>query len=101
MIYLVQIISHMELFIQIIPTTYQYFYVLNIEIETRIYNEQATTTFKESIHQITWDEMFASINPQESYSKFLNEILFVYNKSFPLIKKTITAKKHKPWITGN
>ena len=29
MIYLVQIISHMELFIQIFPTTYQYFYLLN------------------------------------------------------------------------
>ena len=43
------------------------------EIETRIYNEQATTTtFKESIDQITWDEIYASINPQESYSKFLN-----------------------------
>jgi hypothetical protein len=68
-------------------------------IETRIYNEQATTTFKESIDQITWDEIYASKNPQESYSKFLNEILFVYNKSFPLIKKTIRAKKHKPWIT--
>ena len=61
-------------------------------IETRIYNEQATTTFKESIDQITWDEIYASKNPQESYSKFLNEILFVYNKSFPLIKKTIRAK---------
>ena len=68
-------------------------------IETRIYNEQATTTFKESIDQITWDEIYASKNPQESYSKFLNEIVFVYNKSFPLIKKTIRAKKHKPWIT--
>ena len=43
-------------------------------IETRIYNEQATTTFKESIDQITWDEIYASTNPQESYSKFLNEI---------------------------
>ena len=42
--------------------------------------------------------MYASKNPQESYSKFLNEILFVYNKSFPLIKK-LRAKKHKPWIT--
>ena len=74
---------------------------VDTEIETRIYNEQATTTsiFKESIDQITWDEIYASINPQESYSKFRNEILFVYNKSFPLIKKTIRGKKHKPWIT--
>ncbi len=56
-------------------------------IETRLYNEQATTTFKETSDHITWDEMYASKNPQESYSKFLNEILFIYNKSFPLIKK--------------
>ena len=56
-------------------------------IETRVYNEQTTTTFKESIDQLTWDDIYASRNPQESYSKFLNEILFVYNKSFPLIKK--------------
>ena len=40
-------------------------------IETRVYNEQATTT---------WDEIYACKNPQESYSKFLNEMLFVYNK---------------------
>ena len=78
----------MELFIQIFPTTYQYFLLtkqindtkVDTEIESRIYNEQATTIFKESIDQITWDEIYASINPQESYSKFLNEILFVYNK---------------------
>ena len=63
-------------------------------IETRIYKEQATTTFKESIDQIRWDEIYSSINPQDSYSKFLNEILFIYNKSFPLIKNTIRAKKH-------
>ena len=68
-------------------------------IETRIYNEQATTTFKERIDQITLDEIYASKHPQESYSKFLNEVLFVYNKSFQLIKKTVRAKKHKPWIT--
>ena len=29
MIYLVQIVSHMELFIHIFPTTYQYLYILN------------------------------------------------------------------------
>ena len=43
--------------------------------------------------------MYACKSPQESYSKFLDDILFVYNKSFPLIKKTIRAKMHKPWIT--
>ena len=47
-------------------------------METRIYHEQAT--FKESIDQITWDELYAFKNPKESYSKFHNEILFVYNK---------------------
>ena len=48
-------------------------------METRIYNEQ--TTFKESIDQITWDELYAFKNPKESYSKFHNEIL----NSFALI----------------
>ena len=42
-------------------------------IQTRIYNEQTTSTFKQSIDQITWDDIYAFRNPQESYSKFLNE----------------------------
>ncbi|KAK2162144.1 hypothetical protein NP493_1538g00000 [Ridgeia piscesae] len=46
-------------------------------IETKVYNEQTTTTFKENIDQITWNDIYASRNPQKSYSKFLNEILFV------------------------
>ena len=56
-------------------------------------NKLLLSTFKESIDQITWDEIYASKNPQESYSKFLNEILFVYNKSFPLIKKNLSGQK--------
>ena len=67
-------------------------FVLNKEsngtvIKTRTYNEQATATFKESIDQTTWDDIYASRNPQESYSSFFKEILLVYNKSFPLDKK--------------
>ena len=46
-------------------------------IETNVYNEQTTTTFKENIDQITWNDIYASRNPQKSYSKSLNEILFV------------------------
>ena len=67
-------------------------FVLNKEsngtvIMTRTYNEKATATFKESIDQTTWDDIYASRNPQESYSSFFKEILLVYNKSFPLVKK--------------
>ena len=59
----------------------------DVTIETRIYNDQTIASFKSMIDTICWNDVYASEDPQKSYTSFLKKMSLAYDKSFLLAKK--------------
>ena len=67
----------------------------------RIFNFEAINTFKQDLHKTSWENIEAFTDPNEAYKAFLERILLLYDKYFPIKKIKIKAKYlQSPWITN-
>ena len=63
-------------------------------------SDQSIKKFKQKLRGVTWDDIkiFDSVN--NSYDRFLQIFLSLYNECFPKIKIKLKPQKHfRPWIT--
>ena len=66
----------------------------------RSISDQSIKKFKQTLRGVTWDDIkiFDSVN--NSYDRFLQIFLSLYNECFPKIKIKLKPQKHfRPWIT--
>ena len=63
-------------------------------------SDQSIKKFKQKLRGVTWDDIkiFDSVN--NSYDRFLQIFLSLYNECFPKIRIKLKPQKHfRPWIT--
>ena len=79
---------------------------VDVNIKTEQYilkrniTDQPIKKFKQKLRGVTWDDIkiFDSVN--NSYDRFLQIFLSLYNECFPKIKIKLKPQKHfRPWIT--
>ena len=79
---------------------------VDVNIKTEQYilkrniSDQSIKKFKQKLRGVTWDDIkiFDSVN--NSYDRFLQIFLSLYNECFPKIKIKLKPQKHfRPWIT--
>jgi hypothetical protein len=68
---------------------------------TRCRSPEAIAALRMDLSTQTWNQVYATEDPNQAYEAFLSTILKLYDKHCP-IRKTATRKKYrhdKPWIT--
>ena len=68
-------------------------------VSVRDYSSQNIDKFTNKLHNINWDAVTNTENPNEAYKTFHNILLHEYNNCFPLNKIKVTYKNKKPWLT--
>ena len=68
-------------------------------VSVRDYSSQNIDKFTNKLHNINWDAVTNTENPNEAYKTFHNILLHEYNNCFPLNKIKVTYKNRKPWLT--
>ena len=54
---------------------------------------------KSDLAQEQWLEVFQENDVNEAYAKFMNKLLFYYDKNIPLVRQKPSKKIKNPWIT--
>ena len=56
--------------------------------------------FKELMNTVDWNSVTQTLNPNDSYSIFIEKFIKIYDQAFPLQKIKIKRKSlDSPWIT--
>ena len=85
------------------------FYVLKTDLERKSNNEYIlqrdigesnVEKFKELMNTVDWNLITQTLNPNDSYSIFIEKFIKIYDQAFPLQKIKIKGKSLvSPWIT--
>ena len=74
--------------------------VSNHKIKFRIFNEENRKKFTRELSYIMWEELLSSEDININFSKFFTIFQKLYNTHFPVVSKTISAKRlSHPWVT--
>ena len=65
---------------------------------TRIFSETNKNNFVGELCHIKWDHLFMQTDPNLAYDIFSNTVTALFNKHFPLRRKSRKSAK-KRWIT--
>ena len=70
------------------------------KFKTREITQSSIANFQNELHEINWDEIASFTSPNESYNRFSDILLPIYNKHFPLkTRHTNTNVGSKPWFS--
>ena len=72
-----------------------------VQITKRLINNKTKKKFKNSLQEMTWDDVISSKETDSAYETFLNKFTSLYDKTsekFPVTVKSTTLKN--PWITN-
>ena len=74
-------------------------YQKNRYLYKHIINESSKATFKRRLHETSWDTVKALDNRNESFVKFIEIIMQIYDDCFPKTKFKIKSNsKANPWV---
>lgn len=69
-------------------------------IKFRIFKEESRRKFTRELSLIIWEEILTSPNVNENFDIFLKHFQRLYNSNFPIVTKTLSAKRlAHPWVT--
>jgi len=66
---------------------------------TRIFSKTNKNNFVGELNHIKWDHLFAQSDANSAYDIFNDTITALFNKHFPLRRKSRKSAKDKRWIT--
>jgi len=70
------------------------------KITKRILSQENVEKFKSSLQDYDWSNLSKSSDANAMYSEFNLVVQNLYNKSFPIVSRTLTISDHsRPWIT--
>lgn len=69
-------------------------------ITFRDFSKNSHDKFTQELLQINWEELYHMTNANESFNYFIDIIIKLYNKCFPIKTKFVTEKRlQNPWLT--
>lgn len=89
--------DHLPVFINVIK---QSVFNRKYKITFRDFSNYNHDKFTHELHQVNWEDLYHMTSTNESFSYFINTIVKLYNKCYPVKTEFVTYKRlQKPWLT--